>query len=278
MPHFANCTIGIKIDGEVLEEYATQVNDSHVTSWIASESNKEFEIFFHADHYPSSLQLIIYVDGVELVNRGYDHRKMGKEIACYGVSIDASTVKPFVFSDINFSEDEPVYDPDRIGNVGTIKIEVLQVIFTESRDPTYIVPGMSNDPLHKRSKILGARGVWLGEQKRVTTKKMTSTPFDPEHPGPVVTFNYVYRPRSILLTQGIIPTYVPKYVEEQEEEPEPEPLINESREELIRRLREQQEQVARELKELEDIRRLRERQAEIQRELDELVNFGFDNV
>lgn len=40
MPHFANCTIGIKIDGEVLEEYATQVNDSHVTSWIASESNK----------------------------------------------------------------------------------------------------------------------------------------------------------------------------------------------------------------------------------------------
>lgn len=53
-----------------------------------------------------------------------------------------------------------MYDPDRIGNVGTIKIEVLQVIFTESRDPTYIVPGMSNDPLHKRSKILGARGVW----------------------------------------------------------------------------------------------------------------------
>lgn len=205
---------------------------------------------------------------------------MGKEIACYGVSIDASNVKPFVFSDVDFSEEEPVYDPDRIGSVGTIKIEVLQVVFTESRDPTYIVPGMSNDPQHKRSKILGARGVCLGEQRRVTTKKVTSAPYDPEHPGPVVTFNYVYRPRSILLSQGIIPTYVPKYVDEQDDddEPEPIPLHSESREDLIRRLKEQQEQVARELKELEDIRRLRERQAEIQRELDELVNFGFDNI
>ena len=85
---------------------------------------------------------------------------------------------------------------------------------------------------------------------------------------------------AILLSQGIIPTYVPKYVDEQDDddEPEPIPLHSESREDLIRRLKviiytskhalditgalslafqEQQEQVARELKELEDIRRLR---------------------
>ena len=47
-----------------------------------------------------------------------------------------------------------------MGDVGTIRVEVLQVVFSESRDPTYIVPGLSNDPFHKRSKISGARGVW----------------------------------------------------------------------------------------------------------------------
>ena len=46
---------------------------------------------------------MIYVDGIELVNRGYDQqRKMGREIVCKGVSMDAEIVKPFVFSDIIF--------------------------------------------------------------------------------------------------------------------------------------------------------------------------------
>lgn len=47
-----------------------------------------------------------------------------------------------------------------MGDVGTIRVEVLQVVFSESKDPTYVVPGLANDPLHKRSKIAGARGVW----------------------------------------------------------------------------------------------------------------------
>ena len=63
---------------------------------------KDFDIFFRAEDHPCSLQLVIYVDGVELVNRGYEHRKMGKEIVCSGVSVDANNVKPFVFSDIIF--------------------------------------------------------------------------------------------------------------------------------------------------------------------------------
>ncbi|KAH8113107.1 hypothetical protein DFH11DRAFT_1603068 [Phellopilus nigrolimitatus] len=271
MPRFSNCDIGIKIEDNVLEEYGTQIIGSTVTSWIASESGKEFEIFFRAEHYPSSLQLIIFVDGMELVNRGYDQRKMGKEITCYGISVDASTVKPFVFSDIIFSSEESAFGSAETGEVGTIRIEVLQVIFTESRDPTYYVPGLSNDPYLKRSRISGARGICLGEQKAFRTKKMTSIPFDPDNPAPVAIFNYIYRPRSMLLAQGIIPTYVPKI-----EDPLPIPAAmprDEGKGDIIRRLREQQEQVQRELRELEDLRRLRERQAEIQRELSELEGY-----
>jgi hypothetical protein len=131
MPQFANCQIGIKIGDNLLEEYGTQIVESAVTTWIASESGRvcstffisnkkmdvdkyeypcctnvmavqEFEIVFQAENHPCSLQLVIFVDGVELVNRGYEHRKMGKDIICSGLSINAETVQPFVFSDIVF--------------------------------------------------------------------------------------------------------------------------------------------------------------------------------
>ncbi|KAI5121729.1 hypothetical protein M0805_009022 [Coniferiporia weirii] len=328
MPRFANCEIGIKIEDNVLEEYGTQIVGSSATSWIASESGKvslsppivtihflyyEFEIVFRAEHYPSSLQLIIFVDGIELVNRGYDERRMGREIICNGVSIDARTVKPFVFSDIIFSgkssmfclhrarvnvasapkfiiydimrlisaskknsekqtDEDAAFDPARSRKFGAIRVEILQVVFSESRDPTYRVPGMSNDPAQRRSRINGARGVCLGEQKAFRTKKMTSMPFDPLNPGPVAIFNYIYRPRAMLLAQGIIPTYVPKFVEEFSNA-SPVASRDEGRGEAIRRLKEQQERVQRELRELEDLRRLRERQAEIERELEQLEGY-----
>ncbi|KAL5522196.1 hypothetical protein ACEPAF_2053 [Sanghuangporus sanghuang] len=311
MPQSADCTVGIRLSdtGVLLEEYGAQVVERTVTTWVASESGKEFEIVFKANNYPSSLQLVIFVDGIELVNRGYDReRKMGREIVCKGISMDADTVKPFVFSDIVFPEEDSVFDHNGMGDVGAIRIEVLQVVFTESRHPKYIVPSLSNDPLHKCSCINGARGIRLGQQKVFRTKKMTSMPFDPANPGPVAIFKYIYRPRSMLLSQGIIPTYVPRFVEhlEQEHEPEPGPAVHlespyspsirsiasvepvtgpvlepgtprhEGREEAIRRLREQRDQIEREVRELEELRQLKQRQAQIQRELDELEHLGFE--
>ncbi|EJD00630.1 uncharacterized protein FOMMEDRAFT_22382 [Fomitiporia mediterranea MF3/22] len=281
MPEFADCHIGLRITDSstgltnVLEEFGAQVVGNIITSWVASESGKEFEIMFRAENYPCSLQLVIFVDGIELVNRGYDQRKMGREIICQGVSIDADTVKPFVFSDIVFPEEDTVFDHTGMDDVGTIRIELLQVVFTESRHPKYHVPSLSNDPLQKHSCIAGARGVRLGEQRRYRTKKMTSMPFDPENPGPVAVFKYVYRPRAMLISQGIIPTYVPRFVEHLES---PTPSMrprDEGREDAMRRLKEEQERIQREMMELEELRRLRERHTAIQRELDELESFGF---
>ncbi|THH09514.1 hypothetical protein EW145_g1957 [Phellinidium pouzarii] len=292
MPRFSNCDIGIQIeDSGVLVEYGTHIVGSTVTSWIASESGKEFAILFCAEHFPSSLQLVIFIDGVELVNRGYDQRKMGKEIVCSGVSIDANTVKPFIFADIVFSDEASTFGATQLGDVGTIRVEILQVVFTESRDPTYYVPGMGNDPTQKRSRINGARGICLGEQKALRTKKMNSMPFDPSNPDPIVVFNYIYRPRAMLLAQGIIPTYVPKFVEDfssatvSREEEKGEAIrrlkvgfiLSEDHSDLLctqmMNEQDQQEQVKRELKELEDLRRLRERQSEIEREIEALGGF-----
>ena len=56
-------------------------------------------------------------------------------------------------------EQESEFDHYGMGDVGTIRVEVLQVVFTESRCPVYVVPGLSIDPQHKRSKITGARGI-----------------------------------------------------------------------------------------------------------------------
>ncbi|KAL5512437.1 hypothetical protein ACEPAG_3429 [Sanghuangporus baumii] len=112
----------------------------------------------------------------------------------------------------------------------------------------------------------------------------------------------------MLLSQGIIPTYIPRFVEhlEQAHDSEPEPAVHldspyspsirsigsvepvtgpalgpgtprhEGREEAIRRLREQREQIEREVRELEELRQLKQRQAQIQRELDELEHLGFE--
>ena len=46
-----------------------------------------------------------------------------------------------------------------LGNLGTIRIELLQVEFVESRAPTYYVPGLANTPDGKGSRVPGARGV-----------------------------------------------------------------------------------------------------------------------
>lgn len=46
-----------------------------------------------------------------------------------------------------------------LGEAGTIRIELLQVVFTESRMPTYYVPGLANMPNGAGSCVPGARGV-----------------------------------------------------------------------------------------------------------------------
>lgn len=46
-----------------------------------------------------------------------------------------------------------------LGEMGTIRIEVLQVEFKESLAPTYYVPGLANMPNGAGSRVPGARGI-----------------------------------------------------------------------------------------------------------------------
>ncbi|TDL24781.1 hypothetical protein BD410DRAFT_826755 [Rickenella mellea] len=208
MPTHRQFQCWIQCGDEVLTEHSVAVDDKTnvVSCWIPSEVGKVFTINYRYIKGVIPFRYIVYVDGVRA--RGtvvFNEHPCFREGMCDGARVDSKTIRPFIFSSINMTDDESIATVIPKSSFGTIEIKFELVVSAG----TALWPDQKlefdDGPLHENKRKIGTHRVTLGSaRERPVTQKRLTKPYDPLNPGPQATFRFLYRSREFLMAQGVI--------------------------------------------------------------------------
>ncbi|RDX56781.1 hypothetical protein OH76DRAFT_1369822 [Lentinus brumalis] len=188
-------------DLELVEfEPRTNNNNHTVTCWIVGTVGSTFVVHWRDHGSMVDSASYIYFDGFK-VSGQYLHGE-GEELR-RGIRVSEEEERPFVFSAIG-PNDRAGFDgkpPDK--NVGSIMLQILLIKRVGEREPNPIRPPPN---VIRGLRQEGDVAIRYGDVRPAPMQKRTwkMVPFNPEAPGPYVTFIFRYRSKDWLLSQGII--------------------------------------------------------------------------
>lgn len=118
-----------------------------------------------------------------------------------GAKTSTSTVRPFVFGELQLTDDEriaPVRDPSA-ADIGQIRLEITRVVLG-AEVPFKAAVVDERGPVHERAKKAGAHVTRYGKAQRATkgkTASVSTAPYDVGRDKPWVTFVFRYRSRGM---------------------------------------------------------------------------------
>ncbi|KAJ6498915.1 hypothetical protein C8R45DRAFT_980354 [Mycena sanguinolenta] len=195
----------VTIEGTEAPEYGVEVSEDQkcVTCWIASEVGKKFSVHWkNTSYYDSVTRGRVYMDGTLCAGQIIRPEPLPAETTTYGIR-NGSSVKPFMFSSLQLTDDDTFLGGPTHESLGLIEIKIKPVQVTEWFPICTSVRSLSNIKIHERSKKAVTQQITLAEPEAVLPKgsvKCQST-------GPeLVKFSFKYRPADVLRANGIIPS------------------------------------------------------------------------
>ncbi|KAJ3997062.1 hypothetical protein F5050DRAFT_1807176 [Lentinula boryana] len=205
MLNFQTFSAWVVIDGQTADVFNVEHNDvrgtMHVTCWLPSEAGKNFEVHFRdLSGSPSCAQ--VYIDGNRCAGRVLKGSKKSIH-AVTGLRISPSVIRPFVFSKLDFTEDEDTLDTlASLSKVGQVEVNFYFVTVLGKDKPRFYEAHPEHKVNEKAKKGIDHQ-TRFGEAKNITkqvnyvkTKRMGKD---------VVKFVFRYRPLEVLRAQGIAP-------------------------------------------------------------------------
>ncbi|KAJ7049688.1 hypothetical protein C8F01DRAFT_1181538 [Mycena amicta] len=175
------------------------------TSWIASELGKEFSVHWRNTDVFCQTVGRVWVDGIEC--SGEILRGPNMDAKLTGRRTSGSTTAPFVFSKINFTDDDNFLDASSSRDVGLIKLEIWTINMTGTKPFATPAP-VAESKVHERSKKGVAHQIKFGTP--VDGHLRAAAIIEYLEPFPLVTFQFIYRSMDILRANGIAPAKTAK--------------------------------------------------------------------
>jgi len=179
-----------------------QEGPSLVRAFVASEAGKQFKVTFANDLVDCDLSLDLRIDG-ELVHKTFLRAQHSGHIL--GIYKGPFSVLPFKFQELELVdpdvEDAPVF-PD----MGTIELRVFRsrALRTVENQPNAY--GLHRGRVSERSKKAGWHHVSTDDEIPVNRPPYSViTEYIDLPNAPCATFKVFYRPRALLMAQGVIP-------------------------------------------------------------------------
>ncbi|KAJ3843922.1 hypothetical protein F5878DRAFT_603365 [Lentinula raphanica] len=239
---FKDFSAWIEVDGSELPLFDVNVEGNEVSCWIPSEVGKAFIVKVRTGERRTPKSLGLYMDGQSFGGKFMD---TGAPRTCTfaGVRTSATTQQPFVFSNVELTDDDE-YLSQATAGLGDIKLVIWHATFRRLKRRTF---GKHDTigKVHEKSKKVTGHKIGLGNDRRVPAadpQKTKSTRHDV-----IVSFIFRYRPLDLLRANGIAPP-APRLGNAVK--PEVLDLTGDSEEEDIHRMRSLEE-------ELEQLRRKR---------------------
>ncbi|KAI0812318.1 hypothetical protein BC629DRAFT_931270 [Irpex lacteus] len=224
-----NMECHVVCDDQNLVEYQekSEANPKSCQCYIISETGKRFLVRVLRSSAPQTdLAAHLWVDG-----QCMRKRVLAKENSLSDIDaarIDASTLRPFIFTSIVLTDDDRVLQEGSFNanDLGTICLKIYRIKY-HGPSTRYITDKANVDnigkPVHEKSKKAGGHRVTfvlpssnlniptftmlhrLGEAKIVEAKLGTKATWIDEINSPYCTFTWRYRSKDILQAQGIVP-------------------------------------------------------------------------
>ncbi|KAH9933753.1 uncharacterized protein B0H18DRAFT_1115135 [Fomitopsis serialis] len=199
-----DCEIAITCDGKRLEEYNVQVEGNVAECYIASESDKVFEIKC-SNHFSTYFSVQTTVDGQQFPRRlsvkaGFKNETL--ECA------DGDGFKPLMFSRICVTDDDNAPRKSSYADsLGLIEIRVVRATI-EKAVPWTPPPGpgpKAIGPIHETMKKGGMHCVSFGAtQRHKNIPELVVPSYIDQWSAPYIIFKIRYKPLVILQAQGIV--------------------------------------------------------------------------
>ncbi|KAJ7733604.1 hypothetical protein B0H14DRAFT_2996343 [Mycena olivaceomarginata] len=194
----------VSIDGVEAPEYEVEISEDQksVTCWIASELGKEFAVYWRNTSYNCDTSGLVYMDGNLCGGKIIYARDLPFTVFKDGVRLDAISVKPFMFSSLEITDDDAILSGPSHQQLGLVELKIQPVKVIESKTTSYSPPSLSHIVVHERSKKAVTQQITLGEPAVTMPRAFINT----ETTGPeLVKFSFKYRPLDILRANGIAP-------------------------------------------------------------------------
>ncbi|KAF7357834.1 hypothetical protein MVEN_00829500 [Mycena venus] len=197
----------VTIDDKEAAEYDVETSEDEriVTCWIASELGKKFSICWRNSSLPRDVAGYVKVDGNACGGKVSYHRTdLGRTHPKSGVT-DGTTLKPFVFSSLELSDDDALLGTSSFQDLGLIELAIKPVHVMGLTDlPIY---SLSDLKVHERLKKAVTQQIALAEPEALKqpVRCVKVLPTGPEF----VKFHFKYRPIDVLRANGIAPSSPP---------------------------------------------------------------------
>ncbi|EDR09830.1 uncharacterized protein LACBIDRAFT_318033 [Laccaria bicolor S238N-H82] len=221
----------ITVDGKELHEYGAEISDDgkEATCWIPSKVGQHFAVNWkntsRASRLPTSLGARLFLDGTEF--SGGHMSEYPTTVTRIGVPSSNTTVKPFIFSKVELTDDDNFLAMP--SGTGEIKILISEVTIKKNRRAVSYkaaVPELAQK-VHERSKKGIVHGVSLANNiRRPKGTESYGGSVTKTRLRDLVTFVFKYRPLDILQANDIAPlpskrkSLMMSKIEDQEEEQE----------------------------------------------------------
>jgi len=193
-------------NGNELETYdVKQEGPYSIRAWIASQAGKQFKITYHNKLVNFDLLVHLYIDGKRVKTKKASAGHGGGEII--GIRKSPISVLPFKFQELKLV-DPDVENAPVVPGMGAIELRAFRC--RRILRGAEINQTRANHRLHKgrvseRSKMAGWHHVGLADEvfRPSVIHAVIADPIDPSD-APCATFKIFYRPRELLMAQGVI--------------------------------------------------------------------------
>ncbi|KAI0077352.1 hypothetical protein K474DRAFT_1095085 [Panus rudis PR-1116 ss-1] len=210
-----NFEVQITCDDAPLTEYPTPSSIPRVHScYIQSEAGKRFKVDVSNHAQQCDVEARIFIDGRLLARTVV---KSSEHNWADGAQVSTNIVRPFIFSDVEVTDDEARASPDQQNlDLGTIEVHIFRVIVQQEQQWEGQMVYEEIGPIHERCKKIGIHQVSLGEAEQAPSVHHATVQMIDSISSPFQTFVFYYRPRERLQAEGIvlvsdIPTTIEPY-------------------------------------------------------------------
>ncbi|KAF8199820.1 hypothetical protein K438DRAFT_668266 [Mycena galopus ATCC 62051] len=154
MPRWKEFTAWISIGGSEAPEYGLEVSDDQktVTCWIPSELGKKISVNWTNISYNSDTRGRVYMDG-NLCGGKIIHPWNLPTTATKNGITNGISVKPFIFSSLEITDDHAFSGGPSHEELGVIKIKIEPVRVTERvQNPSGYSTSLSRIRIHEHAK------------------------------------------------------------------------------------------------------------------------------
>ncbi|KAJ7451851.1 hypothetical protein B0H11DRAFT_1821790 [Mycena galericulata] len=204
MPEAAGFSAWITIEGSnsKAEEFDAQTTQKTVQCWIASEVGKRFTVHWSNISVPGMTGGRVLVDGNNCDGQILARDRRPTSTSMSGFNETTTSVRPFVFTSVDVTDDDAVLESSADERLGTIDLEIWTVERNHAGPSTWT--GMAAPPPQKINE----------RSKKAATQQISFCDPVPRQPAKVipcrwtnriVTFSFKYRSLDLLRANGIAP-------------------------------------------------------------------------